>query len=513
MLKSVVLVLCVVFGSCSRILVVFPVPSKSHSIISDSIVKILLDGGHNVTYVSPSTKLKSRERLNYIKISSEDLRDRNHQSLLDVVKNPQNPREILEKGVEYSKQVLQNEEVQELLSDFEESYDAVLAEWYYSGLLAPLAALYGCPLIWYTCEDISWVPLQIVHEQTNPAYAVDSLASNIAVGNNIWSRAYRLWRQICLTARIYYTINYVESPAYHQIYQPIFQKRAVFLPDYESVLYNGSLMLINSHPAVGQNSPLPNNAKYVGGHHIEEPVKLLPQKLQEILDNSTKGIIIFSLGTDINTMALPLKMKWKLMDVFGELDQTVIWKVDEYMEDLPQNVLAVKWMPQKNILNHTNTLLVINQGGFISNIEAAYFGVPVISVPFYGDQLVSADLMVAAGRGMRVDFCEEFPLKIKEAINVILGNNSYRRSAHYTSTAFKRFMVPPAKELRHWVDLVISTQGAYHLRSPALQLTMFERLHLDIVALLIMFLWFLSKVLKVVQVHMADDDEEEKKNK
>lgn len=50
----------------------------------------------------------------------------------------------------------------------------------------------------------------------------------------------------------------------------------------------------------------------------------------------------------------------------------------------------------------------------------------------------------------------------------------------------------------------MSTRGAPHLRSTALQLSIVERFHLDIIAVLIMIAWFLTKVAKVVKVHWND---------
>lgn len=513
MLKMVILAMNLIAAECSsNILVMFPVPSKSHSIISDSLVMILLEGGHNVTYISHYTRLKPSARLRHINIFSKDVTGRNHLNLLDVVNNPQRPQQVFKTAVEYSRQALEHEDVKEILLDLREQYDAVIAEWYYNGLLSPLAALFKCPLIWYSCEDVSWMSLQVIHEQSSPVHSVDLMSTNMAACYNIWSRVYRLWRQMYLTARIYYTIAYQESTVFQNIYEPLFPHRGISPTDYESLLYNGSFLFINSHPAIGQNLPLPNNAKYVGGHHIEEPVKILPPKLLEMLNNSTKGVILFSFGTEVSIAELPLKMKWHLMDIFGELEQTVIWKMDEYMEDLPKNVFAVKWMPQKIILNHTNTILFINQGGFTSNLEAAYYGVPTISVPLYGDQFVSADIMAAGGRGLRVEFSEEFPEKLKEAINIIFGNESYKISAKSTSSILQSSLVPPSKELLYWVDLVIRTNGAPHLRSPAVQLSVFERLYLDVLALLAMIFWFLTKVWKVILVHTCEDDDDDKKN-
>ena len=49
------------------------------------------------------------------------------------------------------------------------------------------------------------------------------------------------------------------------------------MPSYEEALYNGSLLLINSHPSIGTPYRLPQNAKYIGGYHIDPKVKPMPE--------------------------------------------------------------------------------------------------------------------------------------------------------------------------------------------------------------------------------------------
>lgn len=62
--------------------------------------------------------------------------------------------------------------------------------------------------------------------------------------------------------------HYVEAPLYYEQYQLAIQLRGRAPPLYGDLIYSGAMMLINSHPTLGQNLPLPNSAKYIGVHHV-----------------------------------------------------------------------------------------------------------------------------------------------------------------------------------------------------------------------------------------------------
>ncbi|KOB58963.1 UDP-glucosyltransferase, partial [Operophtera brumata] len=109
---------------------------------------------------------------------------------------------------------------------------------------------------------------------------------------------------------------YAETPIYHEAYRVAHGVRGRTLPDYEALVYNGSMLLVNSQPLLGQSLTLPQNAKYVGGHHIEVPTKPLSKSLQQLLDRSKNGVIFFSLGSNIKSKDLPERMQRKLLDLF-----------------------------------------------------------------------------------------------------------------------------------------------------------------------------------------------------
>lgn len=75
-----------------------------------------------------------------------------------------------------------------------------------------------------------------------------------------------------------------------------------------------------------------------------------PQDLQELMDRSQQGIIYFSMGTVVKSSSIPKETILKLIQIFGSLKMTVLWKLDDTPKGLPNNVHVRKWWPQSNIL-------------------------------------------------------------------------------------------------------------------------------------------------------------------
>lgn len=101
----------------------------------------------------------------------------------------------------------------------------------------------------------------------------------------------------------------------------------------------------------------------VGGAHIKPP-KPLPEDLQQYMDNSKNGVIVFSLGTQTHSAAMPKEKIKIFLEVFGKLKQNVLWKFeDESLANVPANVRIQKWLPQSDVLAHPNVVLFISHGG------------------------------------------------------------------------------------------------------------------------------------------------------
>ncbi|KAJ8725328.1 hypothetical protein PYW08_003511 [Mythimna loreyi] len=505
---------------CKRALVVFPVASRSHTLLGDHLVTTLLNGGHNVTYVTTFTRVKAAERLRVIDISSaatDDTEPGSSPRLPVLSSSRLPPHEFLLEGTRTAERAVRHPDVQALMKDVAEEFDIVVAEWYYSALLAPLAAVFDCPLVWYSSIDASWMSLQLVHEASSPTLFADPMAAALpTLPPSVVDRVYRIGRQAYLSAWVYYITQYVESPAYYEIYQLAIQWRGRSPPLYEDLVRDGAMLLVNSQPLLGQGLPLPHNAKYIGGHHIEGSDATLPKNLQHLLDTAKHGVIYFNLGGTVSE-DLPVEMKQELLRAFRQVEQTVVWKYRGKLDYVPGNVRLVERAPQLAVLKHPNTVMMITHGGYLSYMEAMYYGVPIIGMPVRRDQLLTVDLAAARGRGIRVPISSMIGYRVKEAIIEILGNYSYRSNAKEASVVLQNPLVPMKQELLYWVEQVMSTRGAPHLRSPVLQLSVVERLHLDVLALLAMVAWFLTKLAKLVKVYWDDfgtecQDLENKKN-
>lgn len=88
--------------------------------------------------------------------------------------------------------------------------------------------------------------------------------------------------------------------------------------------------------------------------------------------------------------------------MFGKLKQKIILKWDGDVEDFPENVLALKWLPQDDILAHPNLKLFITHCGLGSFIESKFHGVPNLAIPVVGEQFKNAKNVVKEGWGIQL---------------------------------------------------------------------------------------------------------------
>lgn len=68
------------------------------------------------------------------------------------------------------------------------------------------------------------------------------------------------------------------------------------------------------------------------------------------MDEAEHGVILFSLGSTLKSSTLEQNLIKAFRDAFAEIPQQVIWKFEEQIENLPENVMVAKWIPQRDIL-------------------------------------------------------------------------------------------------------------------------------------------------------------------
>ncbi|KAL0868321.1 hypothetical protein ABMA27_007846 [Loxostege sticticalis] len=495
-------ILCLNVCGAYKILVVFPIAGKSHGILGDGVVRHLLNAGHEVSYITPFPKDNPHKNLRQIDISSDEanavmMNKANITAIMNKEQDVADPREFFKFILDTQRSTVLNENVQKMLNDPKQTFDAVIAEWMFSELYSGFAPIYGCPFIWLSTTEPHSSILDLIDETLNPTYNPGIISTTIP--------PYTFTERI--KELLFYAANYVlknfvligsEREVYEELFVPLIKKKGRPVPTYDEVKYNVSLVLGNSHVSLGQATRLPQSYKAVGGYHIDTNIKPLPEDLKKLLDNAKNGLIYFSMGSNLKSKELPDEFKKSLLKMFGTLKHTVLWKFEDALSDLPSNVHIVKWAPQPAILSHPNCILFVTHGGLLSTTETIHFGKPTVGIPVFADQFINVERAVKKGFGKRVDLSYTMAGDLKVAIEEVLANPSYAKKAKELSQIYHDRPSLPGAELVHWVEHVIKTGGATHLRSPALQVPFYQKLYLDLAALILIVVIALRFIVKRV---------------
>lgn len=77
----------------------------------------------------------------------------------------------------------------------------------------------------------------------------------------------------------------------------------------------------------------------------------LLQNIQRFMDEAKEGVIYMSMGSILLSSLMPEVMRKNFLKIFSHLPQTVIWKWEnDTMNDKPDNVVLMKWAPQRDLL-------------------------------------------------------------------------------------------------------------------------------------------------------------------
>lgn len=74
------------------------------------------------------------------------------------------------------------------------------------------------------------------------------------------------------------------------------------------------------------------------------------------------------------------------------------------------------------ILAHPNTKAFITHGGLNSMIETAYYGVPILGIPFFGDQYANVATAVSKGFAIGVNLRDLTEESLSHALYQIINN-------------------------------------------------------------------------------------------
>ncbi|VDO97925.1 unnamed protein product [Heligmosomoides polygyrus] len=125
----------------------------------------------------------------------------------------------------------------------------------------------------------------------------------------------------------------------------------------------------------------------------------LTREFEEIVSRGVKGVIMFSLGSLVKSSDMPAGIRRvpaygadlhcsAFVEAFRSFPEyVVIWKDDVESNSTLPNIYFRNWLPQKDLLAGGRVKLFITHCGMNSIQEALLFGVPMVTVPLFADQV------------------------------------------------------------------------------------------------------------------------------
>ncbi|CAG9798502.1 unnamed protein product [Chironomus riparius] len=481
-----------VFQKCdsSKILIIHTTLTKSHLLPLQVLARALAEErNHEITFLSAFPMWKNITNLREFAIPYDE-HDRDY--IYEISANPENQgflSIISQISKIYSKignNTLQMTEMKNLMKN--EKYDLLILGYYTNEYMLGLGDHFKCPTVMFSLYNM----IASLHRITGNPF--DLAASNHfmiqGVKLDFRGRLKNLW----IYGFDYFILKNMFEYYGKEVYRynfPASQYRS-----YSESLKNVSLLMLNSHFSTSGPRPLLPNIIEVGGLQVKSKPSPLPKDIKDFLDNAKDGAILFSLGSKVDISHFSNQTMKIIFNVFSKLEQRVIMKWgSSKLKNKPDNVFTSSWLPQDDILAHSNIRLFISHCGIGSVVEATYHGVPIIANPLLGDQFGNAMKVENEGWGKVVNLKFINEEELMKMIMEVLSNPSYTSTAKRLS-ALQKDRPQDAKSLAiYWIEYVIRHNGASHLHYPGADLNILQSNSLDVIGFLLVCCYLMYKII------------------
>ncbi|XP_053666700.1 UDP-glucosyltransferase 2-like [Anopheles marshallii] len=486
---SVVLVFFGVTVHGANILCLMGVASPSHHIWNRAIMDGLARQGHNLTILSADVETNQPDNVHYVHLEeiyptlysgpdSIDLLEMANENLFKSVISFYRDFVVHEcagtlksKGLKY---------LMDYPDDFR--FDLVLHD-------------FTCgPCLLGALHKFNYPPLVSVTAFNNPPYSTEVIGGHKFYSYvPFYSLSYdtdmsffqRVHNTLLSLTDMFYR-NCISNPRIDAMMREYF--RYEDLPYAPELHQRSKLMLVNAHYSIDFPESAPPNLIPVGGVQIRDPAPL-PTDLEQFINASRKGAVLFSLGTNVRSDQLDITRQRMIIDALRQLpDYHFLWKFETDLTiSLPKNVIVRPWMPQNDLLAHPNMKAFITHAGLLSTHEATWYGVPIVGIPFIADQHRNLERCVRSGIARRVTFQTMTTEQLRDAIRVVLEDPKYRTNMAKQSALFRDQPEKPLDRAIWWIEWVLRHPDATQLQSPVLKLGFLKTYLLDVVLFFVAF--------------------------
>ncbi|KAK5639821.1 hypothetical protein RI129_010632 [Pyrocoelia pectoralis] len=463
----------------ARILGIVPTPSYSHQVVFQPIWIELALRGHQLTVLTTDPiNNSSLTNLKEIDLGfAYDFWNVKHNFTHMIRTAPDSLLKFIDRYVEMVDDIVDNQlahpEVKTLIQNKSEHFDLLMLEYSFPSLTV-FSERFKCPFIGMTSLEAHSSVYDSVgnpsHPVLNPDFSLP-FGGSLTFKQRILSFLFQTYTRFYKHVYSYPKLDLQVRKHFGNGYLPL-----------TDIANKVSMLFVNVNPIFHNIRPVvPAVIQIGGGTHLKTP-KPLPRDLQNYLNNATEGFIYFSLGSNVKSVDMDRQLRDTILATFSELPYKVLWKFES--DDLPgkpSNVYISKWFSQQDVFRHPNIKLFITQGGLQSMEEAIYNYIPLLGIPFYGDQYSNVDLMVAKGFGLSLSNQNLRKDEFKKTILEVISNPRYRnRVIELAKVALDQPMTGLQRAV-WWTEYVLRHKGAQNLRSPAIDLPLYQYLMLDII--------------------------------
>ncbi|EDV26496.1 uncharacterized protein TRIADDRAFT_23179 [Trichoplax adhaerens] len=262
----------------------------------------------------------------------------------------------------------------------------------------------------------------------------------------------------------------------------------------EETEYTPSLLLIPADFILEFPRPVLPNVKVIGPITTQR-AKPLPNDLETFLTGNTK-VIYVSFGSIIESFSQE-KMDI-LVNAFNQLPYKILWRNKFNIKNLGKHVKVLPWLPQNDILGHSNVVAFLSHCGHNGMYEAAFHGVPILGMPIQFDQFGNLQLILRADIGLGLNFNNLTSNDIINGIQNLLTNERYRKNAEYVSAILQSNPRTSREIAADWIEYVIANKGAEYLRIQAYNQSFVEYYLLDVLLVFVIVMTVLVYVFRAV---------------
>ncbi|XP_057375387.1 UDP-glycosyltransferase UGT5-like [Daphnia carinata] len=499
-LIALVVLSALAMESCmgERIVVLYPMGSKSHFYAVLPLLEELAERGHNVTVFSAFKGItKTIKNANEIILPSIAQK-------LDAMEidwfamQKQGPTQILtmmsimtDFAISACEEMVTNPEFRNVIKN--RDVDLFIADAFGNEFTYPIIDKMGIPFVIHGSSSLLPITLDAMGAPKEYA-AAPTMTLDFDNHMNFFQRLLNVVSGESLKfMRDYFIIAKLDA---------IVQREFPGVKTIQEVEGDASLYISNAHAVTNWPRSLPPTVLTIGAIHAR-PAKQLPPKFKAFADEAKDGFIVLTLGSFVSVSSMPQELVDTFMRVFSKLPQRVIWKWEATIPaNIPPNVMMVDWLPQQDLLGHPNARLFITHGGMLGTQETIYHGVPMLGLPFGNDQRANVARAVRDGWGLKLDWDKLDDRVLDEALRHLINDPSVRANATKWSQLMRDEIMPGKDVAAYWIEYVIRHGSTKHLQMASKNMPSYQR-HLIDVALFLgaiasLFLLFVFMVIRTL---------------